>query len=69
MGQGGSGSTAEDDAPRREQLFTVRIWSEGTGDAGARRGSVRAVRSGAFRNFRAWPDLVSFLEAQMDEAR
>ena len=32
-----------------------------------RRGSVRAVDSGAFRNFREWPDLTTFLIEQLDE--
>jgi hypothetical protein len=47
----------------RSQLFTVRIRAEGT----EWRGSVRDVASGAFRNFREWSDLTSFLAAQVEE--
>ncbi len=61
---------ADDDAKNRgARLFTVRLWSERVGDVTERRGSVRAVDSGAFRNFREWPDLTSFLSEQLEEDR
>lgn len=62
---------ADDDAAaaRNGRLFTVRLWSERVGDGTERRGSVRAVDSGAFRNFREWPDLTSFLIEQLEEDR
>ncbi len=47
--------------------FTVRIWSERVGTSVERRGSVRAVRTGAFRNFREWSDLTSFLAQHLEE--
>lgn len=52
---------------RRSRLFTVRIWSEAVGNGLEHRGSARDVESGAFRNFRDWADLTSFLAARMDE--
>jgi hypothetical protein len=58
-----------DEGDRGSRLFTVRLWSERVGDEVERRGSVRAVDSGAFRNFREWPDLTSFLDEQLEEQR
>ncbi len=52
---------------RRSRLFTVRIWSEAVGNGLEHRGSVRDVASGAFRNFREWSDLTSFLADRMEE--
>jgi hypothetical protein len=53
--------------PRQEsQVFTVRIWSEVIDEGSEHRGSVRNVASGAFRNFREWSDLTSFLDAQIE---
>jgi hypothetical protein len=61
---------ADDDrTDRGARLFTVRLWSERIGDGTEPRGSVRAVDSGAFRNFREWPDLTSFLTEQLDQDR
>jgi len=62
-------ATNDDAADRGSWLFTVRLWREGVGDGTERRGSVRAVDSGAFRNFREWSDLNSFLTDQLDEHR
>jgi hypothetical protein len=59
---------AEDDAANpRSRLFTVRIWSEPVGVGVDRRGSVRDAESGAFRSFREWSDLTSFLAEQLNE--
>ena len=49
---------ASEDRPR---LFTVRIWNEVGADGIEHRGQVRDVTSGAFRGFRTWPELTSFL--------
>jgi hypothetical protein len=62
-------ATDDDDVDRSSRLFTVRLWSERVGGGVERRGSVRAVDSGAFRNFREWPALTSFLAEQLDEHR
>jgi hypothetical protein len=51
----------------RTQLFTVRIWLEGTGDAAEYRGEVRNVVSGAFRGFRDWSELTDFMVARLHE--
>jgi hypothetical protein len=59
----------DDEDDRSSRLFTVRLWSERVGDGLERRGSVRAVDSGAYRNFREWPDLTTFLAEQLDEHR
>jgi len=61
--------TTDDESDRGSRLFTVRLWSERVGDGVELRGWVRAVDSGAFRNFREWPDLTSFLAEQLDEHR
>ena len=45
----------------RQRLFTVRIWNEVGADGIEHRGQVRDVTSGAFRSFRTWPELTSFL--------
>ena len=45
----------------RQRLFTVRIWDEVGADGIEHRGEVRDVTSGAFRSFRTWPELTSFL--------
>ncbi len=59
---------AEIEAPqRRSRLFTVRIWTEAVGGGLEHRGSARDVESGAFRSFREWSELTSFLAARMDE--
>ncbi len=51
----------------RSRLFTVRLWKYEAASASEYRGSVREVLSGAFRNFRDWPELASFMMAQMEE--
>jgi hypothetical protein len=60
----------EDDRERRSrsQLFTIQMWAEVVGDQVEHRGRVRHVVSGAFRNFREWSDLTSFLSERMEEA-
>ena len=50
-----------------DQVFTVRVGAERLGAGVQYRGSVRAVRSGAFRNFREWSDLTSFLAQHLEE--
>ena len=59
-----AGEREDDRGPR---LFTVRIWSERVGGGVEHRGSVRAVKTGAFRNFREWSDLTSFLAQNLGE--
>jgi hypothetical protein len=49
-------------------LFTVRIWSDADGDR-LERGSVHDVATGAFRNFRDWSDLTSFLTDRIEEGK
>jgi hypothetical protein len=65
--------TGKDHAPRpakpRSLLFAVRIWKEEIADGEEYRGSVRAITSGAFRGFRDWSDLVTFLTEQMEDER
>ncbi len=51
----------------RSHLFAVRLWKEDVSGGSEYRGSVRDVVSGAFRNFRDWPDLVAFMIEQMEE--
>lgn len=51
--------------PRPPRLFTVRLWSEGTGDHVEHRGEVREVATGAYRGFSRWDDLTSFLTEQL----
>jgi len=53
----GPGEVTED----RPRLFTVRIWSEVCAGGIEHRGQVRDVTSGAYRGFRTWPELTSFL--------
>jgi hypothetical protein len=55
-------------ARRRSHLFVVRLWREEAAGGPEYRGSVRDVVSGAFRHFRAWPDLTAFLVAWVEEA-
>lgn len=70
-GMRGTGvSTADDDiGTGRSRLFTVRIWTEPAGQGVAQRGSVRDVGNGAFRNFREWSDLTSFITDQLEDGR
>jgi hypothetical protein len=53
----------------RAHLFTVRLWKQEVADGPEYRGSVREVASGAFRNFRAWADLASFMIERMEESQ
>ncbi len=57
----------DDVSQRRSRLFTVRIWTEAVGDGLEHRGSVRDVESGAFRTFRDWSDLTTFLATRIEE--
>ena len=59
----------EDDgtAGTQARVFTLRMWTEPVTDGTERRGCVRDVASGAFRNFRDWSALTSFLTEQLDE--
>jgi hypothetical protein len=56
-----------DKALNRARLFTVRIWTEPSALDSERRGRVRDVVTGAFRNFRDWPELTAFLAEQLAE--
>ncbi len=51
----------------RSHLFTVRLWKEEVADGWEYRGSVRDIVSGAFRNFRNWPDLAAFMIERVEE--
>jgi hypothetical protein len=51
------------------RLFTVRTWTEAVEGDTEHRGTVRDVASGAYRNFRRWSDLTSFLAEQLHEDR
>lgn len=51
----------------RSRLFTVRLWKERVDGGWEYCGSVRDVVSGAFRNFRDWPDLAAFMIEQAEE--
>lgn len=49
-------------APRRPQLFSVRVWLEDRGDGQSEwRGKVQHVLSGEGRYFRKWHTLVAFI--------
>ncbi len=68
--RGIDGSTTDETAGTGgSRLFTVRIWTEPPGRGVAQRGRVRDVATGAFRNFRAWSDLASFLAEQLEKDR
>jgi hypothetical protein len=60
-----------DPAPRgakpRSHFFTVRLWKEDVAGGSEYRGTVREVISGAYRGFRDWSDLTSFLMARVEE--
>ena len=53
----------------RSHLFAVRLWKEEVAGGSEYRGSVRDVISGAFRSFRAWPDLTAFMIERMEEEK
>ncbi|HSL00468.1 MAG TPA: NAD(P)H-binding protein [Rubrobacteraceae bacterium] len=55
------------EATLRSHLFTVRVWKEEAADGSEYRGSVREVASGAFRNFRDWSDLPTFMIERVEE--
>lgn len=54
-------------ARRRSHLFAVRLWKEQEAGGSEYRGNARDVISGAFRNFRDWSDLVTFLIERVEE--
>jgi hypothetical protein len=62
-----AGDAAHGAARPRSHLFTVRLWKQEVAGGSEYRGSVREVISGANRNFRDWPELASFMIAQMEE--
>lgn len=51
----------------RPRVFTLRIWNEVCADGIEHRGQVRDVASGAFRAFRTWLELTSFLTEHLGE--
>jgi hypothetical protein len=55
------------EAGPRSHLFTVRLWMEEVAHGSEYRGSVRDVVSGAFRNFRDWPELAAFMIERVEE--
>lgn len=67
-----SGDTATDDrgdgtVRMRSLLFTVRLWKEQTAGGSECRGTVRDAKCGAFRGFRDWSDLCTFMIERMEE--
>jgi hypothetical protein len=48
-------------------VFAVRLWKEELAGRSEYRGSVRDVRSDAFRAFRDWSDLVAFMVSRMEQ--
>lgn len=61
--------TRIDDKPIQppSQLFTVRIWSESTGQGVMNwRGKVQAVPNGAWRYFQDWQVLSAFLQNEVE---
>lgn len=61
----------ESEQPYRPHLFTVWLWHEQVGANQVEwRGQVLYVGDGERRAFRAWPDLIAFFEAKLqDDAR
>jgi hypothetical protein len=51
----------------RSHLFAVRLWKEDGAGISEYRGSVRDVVSGAFRGFRDWSDLATFMVERIEE--
>jgi hypothetical protein len=47
-------------------LFTVRLWKEELTAGSEYRGSVRDVKTDAFRGFSDWSDLVAFMVARIE---
>jgi hypothetical protein len=66
----GSGVMAPEDPEHAgSQLFTVRLWTEDTGEGTEYRGQVRHVLSGSTRHFRRWEELAACLASVLEEAR
>jgi hypothetical protein len=61
------GAEPERSARPPSRLFAVRLWTEEVEGGFEHRGTVRDVTSGAYRGFRDWADLISFLIARMDD--
>ena len=62
--------TSRADEPRNARpapcLFTVRLWKEELTAGSEYRGSVRDVKTDAFRGFSDWSDLVAFMVARIE---
>jgi hypothetical protein len=54
-------------AKARSRLFAVRLWKEEIAEGLEYRGSVWDVVTGAYANFRDWPDLAAFMVARVEE--
>lgn len=47
--------------------FAVRLWKEALASGSEYRGSVRDVRTNAYRTFRDWSDLVAFMVSRLEQ--
>ena len=52
---------------RRVHSFAIRLWNEEVTGGTELRGRVEDVHNGAYRGFRAWPDLIAFMLTRIDE--
>jgi hypothetical protein len=62
-----AGARSSPAAGPHSHLFAVRLWKEDMAAGTEFRGTVRDVVTGAFRNFRDWSDLTTFMVARMEE--
>jgi hypothetical protein len=54
---------------RRTHLFIIRCWEEELGPENSEwRSKVQHVQSGEVRYFRAWPEMMDWMQAQLDSA-
>ena len=62
--------TSRADEPRNARPapchFTVRLWKEELSGGSEYRGSVRDVKTDAFRAFNNWSDLIAFMVARIE---
>ena len=58
---------AERPATPPMRVFTVRLWKEEVAGGSEYRGSVRDIRTDAFRGFRDWSDLVAFMVSRIEQ--
>jgi hypothetical protein len=62
---------SDDREPRavrpHSHLFAVRLWKEDLAEGSEYRGNARDIVSGAFRNFRDWPELVTFIIERLEQ--